>query len=749
LSTTIRAHSAPGDVDLSFNANLGISSPVHAVAVQSDGKVLAGGPLTFVNSTNRYGSARLNPDGSPDTTFVPASFHPIVGELDFAFHPSLGDFTTVTAFAPQPDGKVLVAGIAFHYDCDDEGCVVYDGYFVTRHHPDGSRDASFAAAVGNRIYGGGEVVHSLAVEANGKILVGGWFHAVNGTNRNGIARLNANGTLDTSSPLNISSNYLFTARALAVQPDGKFFIDGVRYHHDGTLDSSFAGVGGVLSVSLQPDGKVLIGGNFTTVHGTDRNRIARLNADGSLDTNFNPGSGADATVRSIALQGDGDVVIGGDFQVVNGTNRNRVARLNADGSLDGGFDPEPGIERAPTMIALQPDGKVLIGEPMSADDPWWGPAGGTLAFVNGTNRHGRMRLGLNGRVDREFITTPFQPPLTAFFHTEDCLGDPRFGCLFGVNTTALLVQPDGAVLLSGYSVSTITGDEVFYQVVHPFLARFNASGGLEARFDHLTNAYEINALARQSDGKILLGGWFDNAGFSYVVTRLNTDGSVDNTFNSRGTGANGVVHALALQPDGKMLIGGTFTSLNGTNRAGIARLHPNGGLDVSFNPGSGADGNVFSIALQPDGKALIGGSFYTINGTNRSRIARLKADGSLDSSFNPAPDGTVRAIALQSNGEILIAGDFNSVNGVPRKYLARLYGDFTGLAPTLSFVRAGGFLTLNWPVTPLNFQLQECTNLTLADAWSPVTQLAMTNGAQISVTVPTSAARKFFRLESQ
>jgi uncharacterized delta-60 repeat protein len=149
--------------------------------------------------------------------------------------------------------------------------------------------------------------------------------------------------------------------------------------------------------------------------------------------------------------------------------------------------------------------------------------------------------------------------------------------------------------------------------------------------------------------------------------------------------------AVAVQPDGKILIGGNFTIVKGTNRNGIARLNADGSLDSSFNPGSGANALVDSIVVQPDGKVLIGGDFIAFNGTPRNRIARLNANGSLDSSFNPGTgaDGSVRSIALQSDGHVVIGGDFNTVNGVVRPRVARLLGDQS--APLSFATWAAGF----------------------------------------------------------
>ena len=115
----------------------------------------------------------------------------------------------------------------------------------------------------------------------------------------------------------------------------------------------------VYAVALQRDGKILIGGDFGQVHKVERNRVARLNPDGSLDPTFNPGDGPNTGVRCLAVQPDGKVLIGGIFISVQGVARNRVARLNADGSLDASFDPGAGANEVVRWVGLQPDGKIL------------------------------------------------------------------------------------------------------------------------------------------------------------------------------------------------------------------------------------------------------------------------------------------------------------------------------------------------------------------------------------------------------
>ena len=166
-----------------------------------------------------------------------------------------------------------------------------------------------------------------------------------------------------------------------------------------------------------------------------------------------------------------------------------------------------------------------------------------------------------------------------------------------------------------------------------------------------------------------LGGTFSTVnGVSLAnVARLSSDGSVDGAFNA-GSGANtgGSVTSMALQVDGKILISDSaFTAVNGVARRRFARLNSDGSLDSAFTVTG--DSSAQAWAVQPDGKILIGGFFTTINGVGRASVARLNSDGSLDTAFNPgtgATGGGVSALALQTDGKIVIGGSFISVNGI-------------------------------------------------------------------------------------
>ncbi len=387
--------------------------------------------------------------------------------------------------------------------------------------------------------------------------------------------------------------------------------------NDTDVNGDYLKVQGIVSAPTNGtaaiDDWIYAGGGFTAVNGTPRNYIARLNSDGSLDTSFNPGSGMNNAVLALALQSDGKPIVGGFFTTANGTPRNYIARLNGDGSLDTSFDPGSGMNNAVLPLALQSNGKLVVG--------------GAFTAVNGTPRNYIARLNGDGSLDTSF--------------------DPGSGMNFGVRDIAL--QPDGKPVVGG-AFTAVNG------TTRNRIARLNADGSLDASFNPGTGMDDyIEALALQSDGKPFVGGNFTtvNGTSRNRIARLNSDGSLDTSFNP-GSGMDSTVFALTLQPDGKPLVGGSFTTVNGTSRNRIARLNSDGSLDTSFNPGLGMDDAVNAIALQLDGKPIVGGVFTAVNGTSRNYIARLNSDGSLDTSFNPGTgmDATVAALAIDPGRSI-------------------------------------------------------------------------------------------------
>ncbi len=792
-----QSHAAPGDVDLSFDPGSGVNGGVPVLALQPDGKMIISGSFTTIKGLARPGLARLNTDGSADSGFNPAvaggglvalqadgrvllnTYNGLVrlnadGSLDNSFFASIPAFDEgIYSIAIQPDGKVLIGG----------GFTVVNGtnrFGIARLNTNGTVDNSFNPGTG--AYGVGSIV----VQLDGRVLIGGWFQSVNGTNRAGIARLNANGSRDDS--FNPDTAPTFWIDSLALQPDGKVVIGGnfasvagtnfsgiARLNANGSLDSSF-NPGTVLtnqsgdypmvySLAMQADGKVVVGGSFS-VNGTNLNNIARFNTNGTLDGSFNSSGGTDGAVSAVAVQPDGKLLIGGGFTAVHGTNRNYVARLNAGGNLDTSFDPGSSIDSGVLTTALQPDGKLLIG--------------GTFTTVGGLARTGLARLNLDGSVDSTFNPdikfwatasyikavaaqpegkvlatgifmlangtqsasiarfnadgswdTGFQPDLWRFIQPGDCM--PNYGCWQSVEATSVLAQPDGKVLVGGHAWTMVYGDEWAYEVIRPFLARFNTNGTLDGSFTSGTN-YSESCLARQPDGKIVVGG-------VEGISRLNTNGTLDLSFNA---GAVYAVRSIAMQSDGKVVIGGGFGAVQGTNRPGLARLNANGSLDGSFNPGTEASGTVYSIALQPDGKVIVGRD-PTYDGTNYNTITRHNTNGSLDAGFNPGEgaNSAVRCIALQPDGNILLGGSFTTVKGVVRPYVARLHG--ADVAPSLNITRSNAFMIVSWPSASTGFVLQQNTNLSTTN-WTIPSETVTDNGTTRSISASPAPGNRFFRL---
>jgi uncharacterized delta-60 repeat protein len=253
--------------------------------------------------------------------------------------------------------------------------------------------------------------------------------------------------------------------------------------------------------------------------------------------------------------------------------------------------------------------------------------------------------------------------------------------------SSFAIQQDGKIIISG-EFTHYNGTAVNR------IARLNADGSLDASFNVGTGLDAgANSLAIQSDGKVLIGGTFgtyNNVTVNHFA-RLNTDGSLDTGFNI-GTSAANTVFKIAIQSDGKIIIGGDFNTFNGVAKGRFNRLNPDGTSDASFNPGgAGFTGRVTDIAIQADGKVVAVGGFSTYNGIARVRAARLNSDGTLDTSFDPGVGfpSEVDAICPLPDGKYMVAGVFTTASGIPKNHIARLRSDgsldtkfLTGLGPT-------------------------------------------------------------------
>jgi uncharacterized delta-60 repeat protein len=357
----------------------------------------------------------------------------------------------------------------------------------------------------------------------------------------------------------------------------------------------------------------------------------------------------------IALQPDGKILLGAARAIV---------RLNPNGTPDPTFNAGA-TNAGVSSVAVQPDGKIVIG--------------GFFNTIGGVSKRGVARLNADGSLDNTFDV--------------------------GVGNTdvQMIAIQDGKVLVGGnfqsFNLAPNTSN----------LARLNSDGSVDSSFLNGAGVGPIYAMKVQTDGKIVLGGLGNPS-----VVRLNPDGSADNTFSSN---LGNPVLALAVQADGKVLAGGGFDHAGSQGIFNLARLNVDGTLDVSFTPGSGPDQAVEAIVVQPDGKIVIAGDFVTFNGSPAVSLARLNANGTLDSSFvtnvtNPVGSTFfAHCLLLQPDGKVLAAGSFSmSGSGATRRNLVRMHGDL--------FVRwnngEGGDKTVTLPiVNDLLDEADETLTLTL------------------------------------
>ena len=208
------------------------------------------------------------------------------------------------------------------------------------------------------------------------------------------------------------------------------------------------------------------------------------------------------------------------------------------------------------------------------------------------------------------------------------------------------------------------------------IIRITSNGVTDTTFNSISGFSSIssslfspNSVVEQSDGKIICGGFFEfYSGISAnYICRLNTDGSLDNTY-STGAGFNNFVFSIAKQSTGKVIVGGGFTNYNGTSVNYICRLNTNGTIDPTFNSGGTSfNGAVFTIQVLNDDSIIVGGGFTTHNGTTWNRLVKLTSSGTTDSSFgyNSGFNGTVLTSLISSTSDIYLSGYFTTYDGLP------------------------------------------------------------------------------------
>lgn len=623
-------------IDPTFSNTLYFDGIIKDMALQADGKIVVVGGFSNVNGTSSRFIVRLNTDGTIDNSFIVAGFGTF----------SNSPYQFASSLVIRPDGKILVGGALWRY-----GTAYQNSLFLL--NTDGTLDTSFTPSIPEYD------VSKMTLLSNGQIILCFQGNAA-------LKKLNADGSIDNS------------------------------FNFTNQFTNASGNTGIINTVVEEADGKLLVGGRFTKVNNLSYKDFARLNSDGTLNTQYSA-SGFSVTsylsdnyvgVSTILIQNDGKIILGGDFIKYQTNNIDSIVRLNPDFTIDttfvGGIDTQAlwqdnYASSSFSCLASHPDGDII--------------GVGSFHSYNGVAINGVVKINNDGSKESNFnnICRGFDESVKQFELQPDgkilCIG--RFHAYNGVFKNRFLrLNADGSLdesfnvsaepfmnendipwdikLQTDGKIMVASNGRFYYEYNANFpakggaLVRLNADGSLDPTFNDLSidNYFRIRgqclSVAIQADGKILAAGglYYGNSSSIIYMARFNTDGSLDPSFQYS---LNLPVSKIELQQDGKII---AMATANNTT-AKIIRLFDTGAIDPSFTLATSLStfNRSMHISLQPDDTLLL-----TINSPNTSRykIAKLNNDGSINTAFNFTPINqhlfsTEDATAVLPNGKILYA----------------------------------------------------------------------------------------------
>jgi uncharacterized delta-60 repeat protein len=585
FSSYIACLNQNGSFDPTFNVGgIGFDYPVNALTLTINNKILAGGQFFIYNGHVSQYLIQLNLNGSVDSAFTPIDI-----------------YSQVLCLKSTTDGKLFAGG----------------DYGVVKLKENGSADSSFNAVSASANLSG--PVNKIKLLPNGFILL-------------------ASGYYDMSLRETLEKNiFLRNSSGNDVGTFQYFIPDNTEHVYQ--LETT---IGGKLLVCNKIYDRAYRGFGVPAIYHSalPTFNINRYNSDGSIDYTFNTNpsaKGANKIIRAVAQQTDGKTIVGGSFYYYNGQRVNRLMRMNVDGSIDNTFQVGAGPDKPVLDIAIQADGKILLA--------------GFFNSYNGYHSPWFLRLNNNGTLDTSFTVNLMANGVNLGYCKSIC------------------IKKNGMILLGQYGR----------------LFQFDQNGFVDNNFNvTVSNSgippEPINTIIETNNNKLIFGGWFESDYSTSIFNswaRLNPDGSPDSSlldefgYNNNSSYYFDEVFSVAEQADSKILLG----------HYNLDRLLPNGQLDTSFHRGFGFNGNVNSIKIQPDGKILVGGSFTSYNGAPAYGLARLFPDGTLDLSYQTSPTSyvDVREILIPSNvkNRILIYGDFTSIQNQINNRIARLINCIT------------------------------------------------------------------------
>lgn len=641
-----------GSLDTTFNSGAGPNNPIWDMQLQSSGKIIIIGSFDEFDAQPVGRIARLNMDGSIDTSFnnngangtitnlVIKSDNKIIisgyystyngidaeqlimldenGFLDSGF--AVTSNNSISTFKLQQDGKLVVTGIS-----EINGVACNE---IIRLLENGTIDPQFVTGSGPN-----SNIINLEIQPDGKIIIGGDFTEYDGVSRNQIARLNSNGSLDTTFAEGIQpNNYVSGIKFI---DSNKILIGGafteINNHYrysfacikaDGSLDTLFNPRTGLYAnveiITIQPDGKILAGGDFKSYNDHLTKGIVRILPDGEIDPSFNTGSGFNGTVKRLSVQTSGKIVAAGTFTTYDGFSSNKLIRLNSNGQVDSSFQIGTGPNNSIKAIKSDANGKLLVA--------------GDFTIFNGINAPHLVRLLENGTID------------------------PNFNMGSGPDNTVnqIIIQNDGKIIISGNFIN-------YNGINHPNIVRLFPDGTIDQSFSPLLYPNEtVFAIALDNENNFIystLDSWL-----SPKLRRTNNAGDLDNTFQTETIQSQ--ITQITPLANGQIMVSNVSWN-NSIWSSGLHRLYHDGSIDFNFAPGHCTD-SIKTFAIQQDSKVIIGGSFSAyypagvFDDFRSDHIARINNDtpgeSQLDLGFYPVND-----VSCSGDGSAVAIG----ISGVP------------------------------------------------------------------------------------
>lgn len=612
----ISSFNVGGDDTVFSNGYIGFTGTVNQqnVVVTQDLTFEPSGKLTMVGRGEYYSGSlytrrvvRVTPGGNQDPDHRFGTFN-----------------QSVTTVKLLRNGQYIFSGPFTFYSGSSVS-------FIIRTANSGAYDSTFKAGTLNN------AVWSIQEDSSNRLILGGAITTYSGSAINYIVRVNTNGTIDNT------------------------FNPGTGFN--GTTNG----------IVLQSDGKIIVTGGFTTYSGSSVNRIVRLNTDGTLDTTYKAGqtlqSGFQYPAVGLGIQSDDKVIAYGNFTSYSGSTRNRITRINTDGTLDTTFNPGAGFDRIDPVsghldgaserkIKIDSAGKIYVADAFTS--------------YSGSAVYGLVKLNTDGTIDTTFDYTGSAVSGIGYNRWDTSTSSNRRGAVSSISITGSSVAIGGYFhtwkepVAAGIVRLDLSGSSYVGTKLHTF-------GGFQYQSYSSFGQFlsQVNVIKKINTKYVVAGNFTQyNSSGSNRIIMLNSDFSVDPTFKI-GTGFNASVYQINYIPStSKILVTGGFTSYSGSTVNRIVQLNTDGTIDTGFAFGlSGFNNDVSCASIEPNGKIVVGGSFTTYNGATQNRILRLNANGAVDADFKTnngvsTVSANVYTVAVQTDRKIVFGGNLvNTYSG--------------------------------------------------------------------------------------